>query len=139
MSFVITENWNIEAGLDSDTGLNVRYVVDSPIIQAPRDGVEYPKIVIHLRKQYYNSTSGTVVKDEAAGYEIMRGKARTYFDGTLMPKLDVAGEVVYEEDGVTPVLGRYDAYERVFYALENGLFTKELLLDGIREFYKLSE
>lgn len=137
----ITENWEIEAGVDANTGLNYKYVVDAPIIQTPRAGVDKPKIVVHLRKQYYNSVNGNVVKDEVAGYEIVRGVERTYYDSELMPKLDADGNVMYEDDGEgnqVPVLGRTDSYERIIYALENGLFTKDILLDGIKEYYKLT-
>ena len=135
MSFTITEDWTIEAGVDTTTGLNKRYVVDAPVIQTPRQGIT-PKIVVHLREQLYTDT-GAVVEDKVAGYELKRGVERRYHDGELMPKLDAQGNVVYEEDGVTPVLGRTDSYERVIYALENGLFTKQVLLDGIKEYYKL--
>jgi len=151
MAIVITEDWTIEAGLDAETGLNKRYVVDASTIQKARPGVTKPKIVIHLREQIYTTVDGVdkVVKDKTAGYEIIRGVNRTYYDGSLMPKLDELGneiqetnengDPVFEADGVTPVyvLGRDDSYERVVHALENGLFTKQTLLDGNKEYYKL--
>ena len=48
----------------------------------------------------------------------------------------------YDEDTLHEVInglenGRTDSYERIIYALENGLFTKQILLDGIKEHYKL--
>jgi hypothetical protein len=54
-----------------------------------------------------------------------------------MQEKDDSGNLVFDEDGVTPVMGRTQAYERTIYALENGLFNKQQLLDGIKEYYKL--
>lgn len=137
MAIVITEDWTIELGIDSDTGLNKRLVVDAPVIQVPRQEVIEPKIVVHLREQLYNATSGVVVEDKTSGYQIIRGKEHKHFDGTQMQEKDDSGNLVFEEDGVTPVMGRTQAYERTIYALENGLFNKEQLLDGIKEYYKI--
>ena len=135
MAIQITEDWTIELG--NKGSLKERLVVDTPVIQLPRDGVTNPKIVVHLRRQEYDPITNEIVKDVTDGYDIVRGRLRKYHDGTLMPKLDAQGNIVYEDDGVTPVLGRDDSYERVIYALENGLFTKQTLIDGIKEYYKI--
>ena len=139
MAIQITEDWTIELGLDADTGLNKRLVVDTPVIQVPRPEVATPKIVIHLREQLYNATSGVIVEDKTAGYELVRGKEHRHFDGTQMQEKDDLGNLVFEEDGVTPVMGRTQAYERVIFALQNGLFTDDILLNGIKEYYKITE
>lgn len=139
MAIVITEDWTIELGVDADTGLSKRLIVDTPVIQVPRSKVKTPKIVLHLREQLYNATSGVIVEDKTAGYQIVRGQEHKYFDGTQMQEKDDLGNLVFEEDGVTPVMGRTQAYERTMYALENGLFTKQVLIDSIKEYYKIAE
>jgi hypothetical protein len=137
MAIVITEDWTIELGIDTDTGLNKRLVVDTPVIQVPRQEVTTPKIVVHLREQLYNATSGIVVEDKTEGYQLVRGQEHKHFDGSQMQEKDDLGNLVFEADGTTPVMGRTQAYERTIYALENGLFNKQQLLDGIKEYYKI--
>jgi len=135
----ISTDWTIENGVDSVTMLNKRYVVDAYTIQVLRPNNQHPKITVHLREQIY-TPNGAVVEDETAGYQVVKGKARTHYDGTLMPKLDSLGQVVYTTDSLgnqVPVLGRYDSYERVIYSLENGLFTKQVAIQGIKEYYKI--
>jgi hypothetical protein len=137
MAIQITEKegWVIELG---DSGsLKERLVVDAPMPKVPRFGDEIQKIVVHLRRQRYDPLTGKIEDDKAEGYQIVRGQEHKHFDGTQMQEKDDLGNLVFEEDGVTPVMGRTQAYERVIYALENGLFTKQTLLDGIKEYYKI--
>ena len=139
MAIQITEKegWAIELG---DKGsLKERLVVDAPYPQVPRFGSDDQKITVHLRRQEYDPLTNEIKKDLVEGYQIVRGKEHRHFDGTQMQEKDDLGNLVFEEDGVTPVMGRTQAYERTIYALENGLFTKQQLLDGIKEYYKITE
>ena len=137
MAIQITEDWTIELG---NTGsLKERLVVDAPQIQVPRADNPTPKITIHLRRQKYDPLTNKVETDEWAGYQLVRGKEHRHFDGTQMQEKDDLGNLVFEEDGVTPVMGRTQAYERVIFALQNGLFTDDILLNGIKEYYKITE
>ena len=114
-----------------------QYVVDAYTIQVLRPENQKPKITVHLREQYYNPTTGYIVEDKTAGYQIVKGQVRSYHDGSLMEKQDSLGNTIYEEDGITPQLGRDNSYERVIWLLENGFFTKEVALAGIKEYYKI--
>jgi len=128
----ITTDWTVEAGVNPNNGLNVRYVVDTPCIQAPRPEIKEPKIYVSLRRQEYNPENGYIDKDTTAGYELIKGKISTDINGNPLPLKDAQGNIVYEEDGVTPK-PRNNGYEYIIYMLENGLFTKSVLLNGVAE------
>lgn len=133
----ITTDWIIEAGVDEVSGLNVRYVIDAPVIQLPREGVLKPKIAVHLRKQYYVGSTGFVSKDIYAGYELIRGDVSEDINGNILPLRNAQGGIVYGEDGVTP-LPRDNAYEVIIYALEVGTPMKPILINGVREYFQIA-
>jgi hypothetical protein len=82
-------NANIyEYGTDPKTGLNRRLVRDTVTIQEEIDGRDKPKAVVFLRLQTYVDNEGviTVVTDNTASFEVVKGEVSKDVNGNVLPK-----------------------------------------------------
>lgn len=118
------------------SGLAKRLVRDAVVIQEETDNNPNPSIVVHLRLQLYTVVDDVtiVVTDETAGYKVTKGQISRDINGSILPKNDLSGNPVFEEDGVTPA-ARDNAYENII-ALQAMEVDSDSLLDiGIKEYY----
>jgi len=118
------------------SGLAKRLVRDSIVIQEETDNSPKPSIVVHLRLQTYTVVDGVVivVTDEAAGYKITKGEVSRDINGDALPKKDLSGNPVFEEDGVT-VADRDNAYENIIAYQGMDVESDAILDSGIKEYY----
>ena len=118
------------------SGLAKRLVRDSIVIQEETDNNPKPSIVVHLRLQTYTVVDDVVivVTDETAGYKITKGDVSRDINGDALPKSDLSGNTVFEEDGVT-VAERDNAYENII-ALQGMEVDSNSILDfGVKEYF----
>ena len=96
------------------SGLAKRLVRDTIVIQEETDSNPNPSITVHLRLQTYTVVNDVVivVTDETAGYKVTKGEVSRDVNGLVLPKSDLSGDPIFEEDGVT-VAGRDNAYENI--------------------------
>lgn len=118
------------------SGLAKRLVRDTVVIQEETDVNPNPSITVHLRLQTYTVVDDVVivVTDDSAGYKVTKGEISRNINGDVLPKNDLSGNPVFEEDGVTPV-GRDNGYENII-ALQSMEIDSDAILDiGIKEYY----
>jgi len=118
------------------SGLAKRLVRDTVVIQEETDVNPNPSITVHLRLQTYTVVDDVVivVTDDSAGYKVTKGEISRNINGDVLPKNDLSGNPVFEEDGVTPV-GRDNGYENII-AFQSMEIDSDAILDiGIKEYY----
>ena len=118
------------------SGLAKRLVRDAVVIQEETDSNPNPSITVHLRLQTYTVVDDVVivVTDETAGYKVVKGEISRDINGDVLPKNDLSGNPVFEEDGIT-VAGRDNGYENII-AFQSMNVSSDAILDiGIKEYY----
>lgn len=138
-------NANIyEYGIDPKTGLKRRLVRDTAVVQEEMDSNPTPKAVVHLRLQTYVEIDGnvTVVTDETAGYEVVKGQLSYNVDGEVLPKriIDpVTGEITTPIDPETgEPYPRDNGYDNIIILSKLQVPFDSVLDNGIREYYKIN-
>lgn len=139
-------NANIyEYGIDPKTGLKRRLVRDTAVVQEEMDSNPIPRAVVHLRLQTYVEIDGnvTVVTDETAGYEVVKGKISYNVDNEVLPKriIDpVTGEITTPIDPETgEPYPRDNGYDNIITLSKMAIAFDSVLDEGIREYYKITE
>ena len=118
------------------SGLAKRLVRDTIVIQEETDNNSTPSVVVHLRLQTYTVVDDVVivVTDETAGYKVTKGEVSRDVNGLVLPKNDLSGNPIFEEDGVT-VADRDNAYENII-ALQGMEVDSDSILDiGVKEYF----
>tara|TARA_R110000822_G_scaffold172294_1_gene311951 strand:- start:332 stop:733 length:402 start_codon:yes stop_codon:yes gene_type:complete len=118
------------------SGLAKRLVRDAVVIQEETDNNSTPSVVVHLRLQTYTVVDDVVivVTDETAGYKVTKGEVSRDVNGLVLPKNDLSGNPIFEEDGVT-VADRDNAYENII-ALQGMEVDSDSILDiGVKEYF----
>ena len=95
-----------------------------------------PKITVFVRERSY--LNGVLATEKLVDYEIIKGVVSRDINGNVLPKKDLEGNILYEEDGVTP-LPRDNAYENIIYSVDNKVLSVYELIDaGVRERWLLN-
>lgn len=134
-----------EYGTDPKTGLKRRLVRDTAVVQEEMDNNPKPKAVVHLRLQTYVEIDGnvTVVTDETAGYEVVKGQISYNVDGEALPKRiidSVTGEITTPIDPETgDPYPRDNGYDNIIVLSKLAIPFDSVLDNGIREYYKITE
>ena len=117
-------------------GLARRLVRDTVVIQEEMDSNPNPSVVVHLRLQTYTVVDAvvTIVENLTAGYKVTKGVVSKDVNGADLPKRDLTGAVLYEEDGVTPLL-RDNGYENIIAFQSLAVNSDDILDLGIKEYY----
>jgi hypothetical protein len=120
----------------ADNGLSRRLVRDAVVIQEETDYNSAPSVIVHLRLQTYTVVEGEtiIVSNETAGYKVTKGEVSRDINGDALPKSDIDGNPVFEEDGVT-VADRDNAYENIILMQSMDVSSNDILDEGIKEYY----
>jgi len=130
-------------GTDPKTGLNRRLVRDTAVVQEEMDTNPKPKAVVHLRLQTYviNDDVVTVVTDETAGYEVIKGEISYDYYGNVLPKHIInptTGEVTTPIDPETDEpYPRDNGYDNIILLSTMSTPFDEVLDKGIKEYYNI--
>jgi len=137
-------NANIyEWGTDPKTGLKRRLIRDTSLVQEEMDTNPKPKVVVHLRLQTYVESDGiiTVVTDETAGYEVIKGEISTDVNGLVLPKRIIdpsTGEITTPIDPETDEpYPRDNGYDNIIILSSLPISFDEVLDKGIKEYYNI--
>lgn len=131
---MVNKIWNY--GTDPINGLERKLELDTFLFQQDMASrVKPPKICIFLRERTY--VNGVMITDQSADYDVIKGQISYDIDGQPLPKKDLQGNILYEEDGITP-LPRDNAYDNIMYYVDNKIMSPYELIDaGVIERFKL--
>jgi len=135
-------NANIyEYGTDPKTGLNRRLVRDTVTIQEEIDGRDKPKAVVFLRLQTYVNNEGviTVVTDNTASFEVIKGEVSKDVNGNILPKYIVDPVTGARTLDIDPETGepypRDNGYDNIIILSQCPIPMDTVLDNGIKEYY----
>lgn len=130
-------------GTDPKTGLNRRLVLDTSLVQEEMDTNPKPKAVVFLRLQTYVDNEGvvTVVTDETASFEVVKGQISYDVNGDPLPKYiinPVTGEKTLDIDPETgKPYPRDNGYENTIILSNLAVKFAEVLDNCVKEYYKI--
>ena len=132
-----------EWGTDPKTGLKRRLVRDAVSIQEEIDGRKEPKVVVFCRLQTYVENDGvvTVVTDETASFEVVKGKISYDYYNVVLPKYTINPTTGERTLDINPETGepypRDNGYDNII-ILSNCSTSMDIVLDrGIKEYYNI--
>lgn len=132
-----------EYGTDPKTGLKRRLVRDTVTIQEELNGRNKPKAVIFLRLQTYvlNNDLVTVVTDNTASFNVVKGEISTDVNGDILPKYIVDPNTGVKTLDIDPETGepyaRDNGYDNIIILSKCPVSMDSVLDDGIKEYYKI--
>ena len=126
-------NKNWDYGTEPSNGLPRKLVlVGHHFLEVDLDKPSFvPKITVFVRERSY--LNGVLATEKLVDYDIIKGVISTDINGNILPKKDLEGNILYEEDGVTP-LPRDNAYENIIHYVDNKIMSIYELIDaGVQE------
>ena len=125
-------------GVEPSNGLTRKLVlVGHHFLEVDLDKPNFtPKITVFVRERSY--LNGVLATEKLVDYDIIKGVVSTDINGLPLPKKDLQGNTLYQEDGVTPQ-ERDNAYENIIYYVDNKILSiYELIDEGVQEKWLLN-
>ena len=134
---MVNKKWDY--GVELSNGLPRKLVlIGHHFLEVDLDKPSFvPKITVFVRERGY--LNGVLATEKLVDYEIIKGVVSRDINGNVLQKKDLQGNILYEEDGVTP-LPRDNAYENIIYYVDNKIMSIYELIDaGVTERWLLNE